>query len=94
MLLKTYTFFFLLGLGYVHRTVNHSLHFVDPATGVHTNHAESLWNEIKRPFKAMKGLRRTSLPSHLDEFMWRKKRAKNCVLPDILQARRTQYPLH
>ena len=30
-----------------HQTVNHSLHFKDPVTGVHTEHIESYWNQLK-----------------------------------------------
>jgi transposase-like protein len=58
-------------LGLQHRTVNHSLHFVDPGTGVHTQHIESYWNKCKGRFKAMHGTTIGKLPSYLDEFMWR-----------------------
>jgi len=34
-------------LGYTHRTVNHSLYFVDPDTGDHTNIIESTWHRLK-----------------------------------------------
>ena len=34
-----------------HRVVNHSLHFVDLATSVHTQHAKSYWNRVKTKFK-------------------------------------------
>ena len=49
------------------RVGNHSLHFVDPATSVHTQHAKSYWNRVK---KWMKGVHENMLPSYLDEFMW------------------------
>ena len=57
-----------------HRVVNHSLNFVDPATGVHhTQHIESYWNRVKLRFKCMKGVDTRQLPSYLDEFMWRER---------------------
>jgi len=33
--------------GYRHRTVNHSIQFVDPHTGDHTNTIESTWRRVK-----------------------------------------------
>ncbi|CAI6377486.1 unnamed protein product [Macrosiphum euphorbiae] len=33
--------------GYVHMTVNHSLHFKDPETGVHSNSIETSWRHPK-----------------------------------------------
>ena len=32
----------LNGLGYQHETVNHTIQYVDPVTGVHTNNIEAL----------------------------------------------------
>ena len=56
-----------------HGVVNHSLHFVDPATGVHTQNIESYWNRVKIKLKKMKGCHATHLPGYLDEFMWRER---------------------
>ena len=53
-----------------HRIVNHSLHFVDLMTNVHTQHVESYWNCVKIKFKRMRGVDLNQLPSYLDEFMW------------------------
>jgi len=58
-------------LGLAHGIVNHSRHFVDPNTGVHTQRIESLWNALKYKIKRMKGVRREHLPLYLKEFMWR-----------------------
>ena len=53
--------------------VNHSLNFVDPVTGVHTQNVESYWNRVKTKLKRMKGCDGDQLPSYLDEFMWRER---------------------
>ena len=58
-------------LGLSHQTVNHSVHFVDPSTGVHTQTIESYWCKHKIAIKVMKGICRKTLPAYLDECMWR-----------------------
>jgi hypothetical protein len=48
---------FLFCEGFIHATVNHSLHFKDPITEVHTNSIESSWRHAKvslPPYKTSK----------------------------------------
>ena len=56
-----------------HQTVNHSITFVDPATGTHTQNIESYWSREKRKLKTMKGCHASELASYLDKFMWRER---------------------
>ncbi len=56
--------------GYIHKTVNHSLHFVDRTTGVHTQNIESYWNKQKHKIKTVRGVKRDLLISYLYQFMW------------------------
>lgn len=56
-----------------HGVVNHTLHFVDPTTGVHTQAVESYWNRVKGKLKRMKGCTAAQLASYLDEFMWKER---------------------
>ena len=61
----------LPGLTHVHDTVNHRPHFVDPHTGVSTNHWEVMWCRAKSKLKAMMGpTNREMIPDYLSEFMW------------------------
>ena len=60
---------------------NHSLHFVDPATGVHRQNIESYWSRVKRRFKRMKGVHQSMMPAYLDEFMWRERGVPQLHLP-------------
>ncbi len=78
-----------------HGIVNHSLNFVDPGTGVHTQHVESYWNRIKHKFKRMMGVQRAQLALYLDEFMWRERYGRNDMLcfNNIVADIATQYPV-
>ena len=55
-------------LVYFHRTVNHSLNFVDKVTGVYTQAIESYWNKNKLRIKRMTGCKREFLYSYSQEF--------------------------
>ncbi|KAJ8530380.1 hypothetical protein ON010_g14534 [Phytophthora cinnamomi] len=62
----------LAGMHYSHSWVNHTLNFVDPVTGTHTNTIEGLWEtRIKRHIKHMRGMTKDRLDGYLDEYMWR-----------------------
>ena len=78
-----------------HETVNHSLHFVDPVTGVHTQAIESYWNRTKIKLKKMKGVSENQLPSHLDEFMWRERYGQTHAIAfySIIDEISRQYPI-
>lgn len=68
-------------LGFEHHTVNHSVCFVDPHTGVHTQAIESYWGRHKSRIKSMQGCKRDFLHSYLQEFMWRERNK-----PDLFHA--------
>ena len=42
----------VLGTNYRHGTVKHKKYYVDPTTGVHTNHVEGFWGTVKRMYRA------------------------------------------
>ncbi len=75
----------------VHYTVNHSLHFVDPVTGAHTNEVENMWMLAKRSNKKECGIARTLIDTYLIEFMWRLKFGTD-PFESILRDIRSVYP--
>jgi len=70
--------------GYQHLTVNHSLNFLDPITGAHTNNAEGQWSQVKRKFRAMNGTSDALFPTYLLEYMWRKEHMYSRNEHDVL----------
>jgi len=54
-----------------HKTVNHSVNFLDKDSLACTNLIESYWCQAKSKFKEMRGCNRRFIQCYLDEFMWR-----------------------
>lgn len=82
-------------LGMSHQTVNHSLHFVDPTSGAHTQQIESTWAQTKRMMRK-EGVMRTSsdlFPTYLPEYLWRRKFSSSDPFITILDHIKEQYPL-
>ena len=61
---------FLKDEGYTHRTVYHSLNFVDPDTGAHTQRIENTWWGVKRSMLCI-GTSKDLFQSYLQEWLWR-----------------------
>lgn len=82
-------------LGFDHQMVNHSLNFVDPLTGAHTQRIESAWSQVKRMMRRQ-GVMGTSpelFPTYLAEFLWRRKFSDQDKFTAILDTIKEQYHL-
>ena len=63
--------------GFVHRSVNHSIQFVNPLNGAHTQSIECTWTHAKKKYKRMHGTSKPLFGTYLIEFMWHKKFGKD-----------------
>jgi transposase-like protein len=66
-------------LGMMHFTVNHSLGFINPETGVHTNTIEGTWCGIKFKINPRNRVKKF-IKGCLEEFIWRRKNKGNLWL--------------
>ena len=85
----------LLSQGMSHQTVNHSVNFIDPSTGAHTQGIESTWAQTKRMMRR-EGVMNTSrnlFPTYLQEFLWRCKFGDLDPFVTILEHIAEQYPV-
>ena len=82
-------------LGMSHQTVNHSIHFVVPSTGAHTQGIESTWAATKRMMrkKGVMGTSNSLFPTYLQECVWRRKFEEEDTFNTILDHIAEQYPL-
>ena len=78
-----------------HSTVNHSISFINPIYGTHTQNIESYWNRVKNKFKRMKGVHEDMLTSYLDKFMWRECHGKkyNMAMQNLCRDIALRYPV-
>jgi ISXO2-like transposase domain len=63
-------------MNYKYEAVNHSEHFVDPDTGVHTNTIEGTWFAVKRSVPVRQRTKK-HLQGCLFEFIWRRRNEGN-----------------
>ena len=78
--------------GMTHQTVNHSIHFVDPATGAHTQGVEGMWSCCKRLLREERAMH-SNLLGYLPEFMWRRRFGGPETFSKIVMNIAEQYPV-
>ncbi|KAF0766390.1 DDE Tnp IS1595 domain-containing protein [Aphis craccivora] len=62
----------LTSRGFVHKTVNHQISYVDANTGAHTQNIERSWLDAKiKLLNKMRGVPLHHLQSYLDHYYWR-----------------------
>lgn len=63
---------------FIHKTVNHSQNFVDPATNTCTNMVEGYWAKLKAYLRKLNVLNSKFLPEYIDQFLWKEHYGGTC----------------
>lgn len=69
--------------GYQHLTVNHSINFVDPETGAHTQNVESPWQKFKQRHRHEYGTARSLFESCVSDYCWRQRFSQTATYYNI-----------
>ncbi|XP_044171487.1 uncharacterized protein LOC122955783 [Acropora millepora] len=75
----------------LHRVVVHADNFVDATSGVHTQEAESAWNNLKLGIKTRRGVEAKDLQAYLNDRMWRQWRGGERVFANFLPVIASQF---
>lgn len=67
----------LAEIGMGHDTVNHTYNFVDPVTGVHTNHMEGTWSALKWTAVPVRHRHLGEIDGDICKFIWKRKHQGN-----------------
>ena len=65
----------------MHRTVNHSLHLVDPVTVARAQGVEGMWSACKRMMREEKSMNSQLFDTQLPEYMWRVAFGRTSLVP-------------
>lgn len=80
--------------GYLHLTVNHSMQFVDPDTGAHTQTIERTWREVRGNIPRF-GNKKHHLAGHLAEFIMKRRFADRAArFHEFMNLAAQLYPPH
>ncbi|XP_071576488.1 uncharacterized protein [Temnothorax nylanderi] len=77
--------------GFQHLTVNHSMNFVDPDTGAHTQHIERVWRKVRANIPRY-GTRSSHLVGYLAEYLFKRVHAYEDRLSSFFRAIAELYP--
>ena len=81
-------------MNYIHNTVIHKEHFVDPDTGQHSNWIENFWANLKMKLKSIRGSQNIMLDAQIDEYLYRYNRFnEGSVFSLLIRDISTFYPI-